>query len=380
MILTVSVSSGAADCNRGRLLVVLAHQQLADSDKEHALESLEQSIDACPTYDAYEEYAELASHAVTRAVRQRAASAFTKAESLAPSSEARWHTLYAYAQYLYQEDDPGYARRVLDVARSVKPGDPIAEKLIARVDQELNPIEVDLVRGGLPSAKPLEDTGDRFRTALAEMPPFPWPPPSPSEKSVIPADALFGQANRAAVEQTGEVRAMPPSVHLRDIDAVLRAALQKARYEFSYYAAPRGFALVARLERFTEKGAPYPGAQRFDGTFRPFEQFTIRDYLRALLLAPPGYYRVIVFIVSPQPFTSTSKPVTSEEARDWLDNGVNSLPRTIGALPYVLPDYTCTALIYEFEKRDMRPNPFVQHPGRLTVEAHLEGSGISLTR
>jgi hypothetical protein len=213
-------------------------------------------------------------------------------------------------------------------------------------------------------------------TSATQIPPFPWPPPPPSASRIIPGGILMTRL-REHESHSGTVLAVHGRYHLRDVDAVLRRSLRSAGYEFRYYSTPRGFAMVARLERIDKKGAPFPAQERFDTAYRPLEGFSLMSYLRALFLAPPGYYRVIAFIISPEPFRASGKPVSAEEANAWLEGGVNILPRGIGDLEYILPDYACTALIYEFEKRDTQNNPVELHPGRLSADTHLESSGIA---
>jgi len=165
---------------------------------------------------------------------------------------------------------------------------------------------------------------------------------------------------------------------LKDVDAVLEESLREAGYELSYFSVERGFALVSRMERITDAGAPYPDPQlRFDSSLKLIDHFSISDYLKALFFAPPGYFRIIVFIVSPVPFSATGKPISSDEANAWLEHGANLLPSAVGARRYS-QDYVCTALIYEFEKRDTNRHPVERHPGRLTAATHLSMSGIKL--
>jgi hypothetical protein len=165
---------------------------------------------------------------------------------------------------------------------------------------------------------------------------------------------------------------------LKDVDSVLLKSLRDAGYEISHYGVDRGFALVARMERITEAGAPDPDPKsRFDVSLKPLDHFTLGDYLHALFVAPPGYFRLIVFIVSPQPFAPTGKPVTSDEALAWVEQGANVLPSSIGKQRYS-DNHACTALIYEFEKRDTRTNPVERRPGRLSAETHLQMAGIQL--
>jgi hypothetical protein len=197
----------------------------------------------------------------------------------------------------------------------------------------------------------------------AGIPAFPWPPPPPSASITIPQDLLLANLHQASGPDH--------PYRLMDVDSVLRRSLEHGGYyQMAYYAVPHGFAVVARLERINADGSPISGAARFNMSFDPLEHFSAGGYLRALFFAPPGYYRVIVFVVSTLQFTASGTPVSSTEANQWLERGANFLPPAIKHKPYS-EDYICTALIYEFEKRDAGSNPIERHPGRLSADAHL---------
>jgi hypothetical protein len=201
------------------------------------------------------------------------------------------------------------------------------------------------------------------------LPEFPWPPPPPSAKKIIPV--LTG-ISRASLRNFDNFR-------LSDVDRLLRISLQNAGYEHAYYRVPNGFAVVARFERMADDGSPYiPDSLRFDATFQPsrrsrFSMFSLGKCLEML------HYRVIVFIVSPDVFTTTGKPISSNMAIDWSFAGGSGLPRRVGDL-YYSDNYRCTMLIYEFEKRDVgdgTTKPIQLRPGRLSADAHLAKSGIA---
>jgi hypothetical protein len=59
------------------------------------------------------------------------------------------------------------------------------------------------------------------------------------------------------------------------------------------------------------------------------------------------------------PFTQTSKEVSGEDAKAWLREGANTLPREIAGRPF--GNGTCTALIYEFESDGSAANEFAPH-------------------
>jgi hypothetical protein len=101
----------------------------------------------------------------------------------------------------------------------------------------------------------------------------------------------------------------------------------------------------------------------------------LRNYLRALFLADPGYYRVIVFVATDVAFVHAEKGPSEDETQMWLRSGLNSLPTDVGARPYT-SHFVCTALIYEF--RAARYNEWARLvlPSHLDAYTHLVKSGI----
>lgn len=163
---------------------------------------------------------------------------------------------------------------------------------------------------------------------------------------------------------------------LGDVDAVLSAALGRNGYlEKSYFGVPEGFALVTRLERIEANGRSMTAPARWAvGSSGIGANFSLRAYLRALFTADPGYYRVIVFIVTAVPFSQAEKPVTAADAEQWLRSGLNVLPESIAGRRYDAGVVT-TALIYEF-RRDNSGSSDVLLPSPLAARAHLVGSGL----
>jgi hypothetical protein len=99
--------------------------------------------------------------------------------------------------------------------------------------------------------------------------------------------------------------------------------------------------------------------------------------LKLLFTANPGYYRIIVFIVTSHPFNQDAKQtITHEEAENWLLEGDLKLPKSIGEMPYTR-EHICTALIYQFE----RPNSAEEktifvNPSPVPGKLHLAKSGL----
>jgi hypothetical protein len=162
---------------------------------------------------------------------------------------------------------------------------------------------------------------------------------------------------------------------LSDVNAVLLAALESNGYvETSYFAVPGGFALVTRLEQIDSGGVPKHPPARWSIGPPQVRTFSLGEYMRALLTGNPGYYRVLVFTVTPTPFTESDKKLTEEEARNWLVSGLNVLPNEIGSRAYT-QNTACTVLIYEFERLENQ-TPHLLDPSPLDARSHLMNSGI----
>lgn len=204
-----------------------------------------------------------------------------------------------------------------------------------------------VIAGGCPKGLPEKD-----------FPTFPWPPPQASAEVVIPDEFL-----RNAPGDT------PP---VSDVEKKLRDALAANGYaERSYYAVPNGFAMVTRLEQIFEDGRSKDAPERWAVDVSPLRQFTLDTYLKALFTSNPGYYRIIVFIITPVLFETAEQQVSRDEAVKWLRKGLKELPDDVGAGQYS-GSHVCTALIYEFEQT-ARGSPAKQRaPSRLAAKDHLE--------
>ncbi|MBL8550767.1 MAG: hypothetical protein JNJ73_12355 [Hyphomonadaceae bacterium] len=190
------------------------------------------------------------------------------------------------------------------------------------------------------------------------FPAFPWPPPAPSSRLILSRAALVGGISR-------------PSLY--DVGQRLSSALDRARYEYSFYSVPNGFALVARLERFLDDGSSAPDTIRYVQPAN--EPFSITRYLTGLFIAPVGNYRQIAFIVTNAAFVASGKALSESEAEAILRNGANVLPGYFRSIRFG-QDYVATALVYEFEKRPGEDALARTSQGRLGARVHLERSGI----
>ncbi|QDU09437.1 hypothetical protein [Gimesia aquarii] len=191
---------------------------------------------------------------------------------------------------------------------------------------------------------------------------FPWPPPKASAQSLIPSSYFENESGN--------------TLFVKDIDQKICDALTAQGYsERSYFAVPGGFALVTRLEQFDENGKSKAPPDRWVTDIRPMRGFSLGEYIRTLFTASPGYYRIIVFIVTPVLFDQTNQEVNRDEAMAWLRSGLNNLPDDVGAQEYS-QSHVCTALIYEFKQPEKGTDAELSVPGRLSGMEHLTNAGL----
>ncbi len=213
-----------------------------------------------------------------------------------------------------------------------------------------------------PSAPPAKKEGYPPVAEAPEFPAFPWPPPQASTSALIDATLLRKPA--------------PARTSLADVDQRLRTALdQTGYYERKYLSAPDGFALVTRLEQINSDGSSKAVPDRWAVEVGPLTTFDLKAYLRVLFRANPGRFRIIVFIVTPYLVTEAAATVTRPEAMDWLRRGAEALPVAIGQLEFS-ERYTCTALVYDFEKPDPQEEARFLAPSPLPGRLHLERAGL----
>ncbi len=187
---------------------------------------------------------------------------------------------------------------------------------------------------------------------------FPWPPPQPSARVRLPRKPFLKAANLEAVSD------------------LLISPLRKAGYwEYSFHSAPNGFAMVTRLERINEDGSAAAENLRYR---RPSdkEPFSLSSYFKSLFFAEQGYYRLIVFVVTDNPFAATGKPIEETQALNLLRGGANALPPKLGEKKFSAR-YGIDALIYEFKKGPRDKQVTLLLPGRLSPQIHFDKAGLS---
>jgi hypothetical protein len=164
-----------------------------------------------------------------------------------------------------------------------------------------------------------------------------------------------------------------------NIEALILEALDAGGYsDRSTWLVPGGFAVVARLERIGLDGAPVAEPDRWPLSDNSVSRFDLRRFVVGLFYAQPGYFRVIVFVVSDEAFTQTDRSATRNQALEWLRRGANRLPREYAERRFT-PLHAITALIYEFARDNASEEPRLLTPGRLSGRKHLEMAGLYAT-
>ena len=132
---------------------------------------------------------------------------------------------------------------------------------------------------------------------------------------------------------------------------------------------------MTKLEQINDDGTPKDPEARWSIKLPALKIFSLSDYIKALFMAERGYFRLIVFIVTSQPFVQSDDVITRPEAINWLHAGLNILPEQIAKQVYS-EEHHVTALIYEFEKIRGANQGKILTPGRLSANTHLKKTGV----
>ena len=184
---------------------------------------------------------------------------------------------------------------------------------------------------------------------------LPWPPPDASARARLNRNLFL----EPQPETLGSVA-----------DRLASGLSDAGYYGPGYLGVPGGFSIVTRIEQTDAGGEPLNGRARWSATIEPMSSFSIAAYLRALLTASPGYFRVLVLVVSDEPFAESGARARLSTLERWSRQGLNALPQEVRAAPY-RPAHQITALVYEFEKQSRDDDVQVHIPGRLTASEHL---------
>ena len=258
----------------------------------------------------------------------------------------------------------GYALRKLGIPRSVASEIPIRLPLGHASDSMERRMAILY---GWDRAQLLFDISDKAsyyddnkNKVDLDFPSFEFPPPAWSGKHRL--STYFGKCKT-----------------LGAVASKLEAALDSNRYfSKSYFQVRGGFALVSGMEQFNENGSCKPDEDRW--SLRPVieKSFSLLGYLKSLVDATSGYFRVFVFIVTPENLEKSNKTqrITREDAIKWLDSGRGGLSKQIASQKFTADGTQVIALVYEFRMPESTRKAVQTLPGSLTAEQHLRMSGI----
>ncbi len=189
------------------------------------------------------------------------------------------------------------------------------------------------------------------------LPQFPWPPPVASDRVVIPL-TLGG----------------PGLKKMGDVDKKILSALTRMGYvQRAHFAVPNGYVLITRVEQIDKNGVAKPPPYRFSDHLP--NPHSVTSFLDGLFTSPPGYFRIIAFVVTNVDFNDTGAPLNEADAFKLLQ-GPPVLPASIAAKS--VPSQTVvTALIYEYQKTSVDQNsPAVPIHSTVSAQTHLERAGL----
>jgi hypothetical protein len=159
-----------------------------------------------------------------------------------------------------------------------------------------------------------------------------------------------------------------------DVDKKILSALTQMGYvKRAHYSVPNGYVLITRVEQINKNGVAKPPPYRFSDHLP--DPHSVTGYLDGLFTSPPGYFRIIAFVVTNVDFNDTGAPLNEADA-DRLLQGPPALPGPIAARP-LPPGTVVTALIYEYQKTSVdQHSPAVPIVSTVSAQTHLERAGL----
>ena len=247
------------------------------------------------------------------------------------------------------------------------------------------------VERGNVAAAPKVPTEEILNVLRGKPTPTPVPSPTPINLDLSAPTAAFPPTLPTffppKATATVELPIIPVSqgLTLAEFSARISKAMDDAGYERRSYFwldkehAP-GFAIITHIEQIHPNGVPVSKA-RWSFDLPSYENFSIATFLRWLIKADPGNYRLIAIVVSKTPFKEKKEPITEDQVGK-LTAGPKFLAKTKDSDAVVTGDYHCIAYIYEFERKTRNDNPVFKDTSDVSWSAHLASTPLwkALTR
>lgn len=202
--------------------------------------------------------------------------------------------------------------------------------------------------------------------------------PSAGSDSNLPADHVnFGVFPENPPAASDRLANLPMELKERatfgDVYTQIMEALDFAQYRTPSIQRWRdGFALVTQIEQIYPSGQPLDGWRRWSQEIKVEHSPSIWSYLKSLVYAQEGYFRVLVFLVGKREgLLTSSRPVSREEALAWFKTTTGELPGDLYGKPFG-SEHRVSVLVYEFVKQENRADAYITEPVRISVEEHLK--------
>lgn len=200
------------------------------------------------------------------------------------------------------------------------------------------------------------------------LPEAPWPPPQPTNTSRVHRGYFLPSGVSAPTTMGAFLDRMRERI--RSAGYVVPPVLGAGCF---------GFAMVLQMERLEADGQRVPGRDGFTGPGQR-TSFDLAEVLRQLFLAQPGFYRVILLVVTDERLGRFSAQQNVEAYMRELGRlGTDELPGSMASRDFG-GTYEVHALIYEFERRNRAEADGVSRAippsGRLPALVHLEMAGL----
>lgn len=200
------------------------------------------------------------------------------------------------------------------------------------------------------------------------LPKAPWPPPQPTNTSRVHRGYLLPSGGGAPTTMGAFLDHMRERI--RSAGYVVPPVLGAGCF---------GFAMVLQMERLEADGQRVSGRDGFVGPGQR-TSFDLGAILRQLFLARPGFYRVILLVVTDERAGRFAAQQTAEGyIRELGRLGKDELPGSM-ASRNLGDTYEVHALIYEFERKSGAEadgvSQVVPPAGRLPALVHLELAGL----
>ncbi len=168
------------------------------------------------------------------------------------------------------------------------------------------------------------------------LPLIPCPPPIPSSYLRV-AEKIFSKLST-----------------YHQADSLLTDEFAKNGYSKHFYLAIQGggFAIATPIEEITENGTVKRSEisdNTAAGTF--FKHFFSLDHFTELFFSQKGYYRTIIFLVSPNLYSFNGKKLTYNDLEQWAQVNAFRLPEIISKKK-LEKQIQILALLYEFEQNE----------------------------